>query len=194
MPNLLGVILCGGESSRMGADKGSRQEGDSRWATIMSDKLSFLHIPLAFSVNECQLEIYGSFIRPDRLIADNNSLKGPLRGLLSVHHRFPAYDLLLLACDMLTLDRPTIEKLIAVYREESGYDFFVYQDLKYAQPFCGIYTSGGLTKSTKKIFGQGAKDFSLQSLLNEGLTRRLPIERMKAFANFNSPDSSPPPA
>ncbi|HWK06014.1 MAG TPA: molybdenum cofactor guanylyltransferase [Puia sp.] len=196
MDQLLGVVLCGGESRRMGKDKGLLPVGNTIWALSAAGKLTPFGIPLIFSINERQVENYSACIPRDQLVIDIvekrdalaglADVRGPLKGLLSVHRRFPGSSLLLLACDMLHLDEHTIQKIITAYREESGYDFYVYQDLQFAQPFCGIYTSQGLDKADVLALHSGSHDFSLQSLLNKANTRRLTIDRPEAFRNYNS--------
>jgi molybdenum cofactor guanylyltransferase len=172
----------------------------------MADKLAPFAIPVVFSVNQRQFEIYSALIPAGQFVPDapGNTLPvtGPLKGLLSVHQQFPSNDLLLLACDMLDLDGPTIGKMIAAYRasacghtksmdhgernDRGVHDFFVYQGAKFAQPFCGIYTSGGLAPAYARALQAGSRDFSLQSLLNGGKTKRIPIDRMEAFENYNA--------
>jgi molybdenum cofactor guanylyltransferase len=186
MNNLLGVILCGGESKRMGSDKGLLKTGNTIWALSTAAKLTPFGIPVIFSINERQQESYRPYISPDHFVTDSVDVKGPLKGLLSVHKKFPGKDLLLLACDMSDLDAPTIQKIITTYLEESQYDFFVYQDLEFAQPFCGIYTSQGLEKEYALALRHNLPDFSLQSMLNNGTTRRIKIEHAAAFRNYNS--------
>src|ERR1700712_1910597 len=108
MPDILGVIMCGGESKRMGSDKGLMPIQNSIWAKFMADKLSFLEGATVFSVNELQLKNYSSFIARNDLIVDDYKIGGPARGLLSVHRKYPDKDILLLSCDMLDLDEFTI--------------------------------------------------------------------------------------
>ena len=62
MENLLGVILCGGESKRMGTDKGLRSIGNTIWAKHVANKLHALHIPIIYSVNQQQVNTYGEHI------------------------------------------------------------------------------------------------------------------------------------
>src|SRR5258708_74381 len=126
--NLCGIILCGGESRRMGRDKGSLPIGQTTWARHMGDKLGFLRIPVFYSINEFQWTDYAAYIPPDRLVIDATEhaveVRGPLKGLISAHQKCPGKDLLLIACDMLDLDRQTLEKLVDAYREGGEYDFF----------------------------------------------------------------------
>jgi molybdopterin-guanine dinucleotide biosynthesis protein A len=70
---------------------------------------------------------------------------GPLNGLLSVHRRFPGRDLFLLACDMQDMDEETIGELVELYRFDSGFDCYVYEEGGFVQPFCAIYAGFGAT-------------------------------------------------
>ena len=188
MKNILGVILCGGESKRMGSDKGLMPIQNSIWAKFMADKLLFLEGATVFSVNELQLKNYSSFIAPDDLVVDDYEIGGPARGLLSVNRKFRDKDILLVSCDMLDLDEFTIRNILQVYLQEKDYDYYVYQDEKYAQPFCGIYTGKGLGKLRDLIRLQALSSISMQYILNNGLTKRIAIEHKDAFHNFNYKD------
>ena len=190
MQDILGVILCGGESKRMGRDKGLISIKDTIQAKFMADKLAFLQVHVVFSINENQFNNYCLHVLPDDLIVDDHELKGPARGLLTVHKRCPDKDLLLLACDMLEMDSGTIQNLIDVYNIEKGYHYYVYQDEKYAQPFCGIYTAEGINRLDVNIFSQPLKNISMQYILNSGVTRRMAINNKKVFTNYNAAPAS----
>lgn len=185
MSNLIGVIMCGGQSKRRGTDKGLVQIEHQVWATFMADKLSILKIPVIFSINPKQVNKYSEHISPSQLIVDVNQIEGPARGLLTAHDNFPEDDLLLIACDMLALDAHTIIKLIQTYNAEKAYDFYVYQDENYAQPFCGIYKSAGVKKLQDYIFEKGLASISMQNVLNQVNTKRITIENKTSFANYN---------
>jgi molybdopterin-guanine dinucleotide biosynthesis protein A len=201
LSRLTGVILCGGKSRRMGRDKGLLKIGDTSWAQYIAGKLAPWQLPVVYSINCTQEEAYGDLIPREQLIMDALGLPGPLEGLFSVHARFPDRDLLLLACDMPDLDAPTLQGIINAYRSGDPYDFYVYQEdspgKSFAQPFGGIYTSTGLTAASAGLTAVSiglaapgtedtAGDFSLQSLLNMGKTKRLPIDRVEVFRNYNS--------
>ncbi len=186
MENLLGVILCGGESKRMGSDKGLLPIRNTIWAKHMHEKLAMFHIPVVYSINPQQVPIYREEILPELLVIDNAEVEGPLKGLLSVHHQFPGKDLLLLACDMLDLDAVTIDTLLREYLRDNQYDFYVYQDEAFAQPFCGIYTRTGLEKVAGRIMVGRLNNYSLQAVLEEGITLHLPIRSQHVFRNYNS--------
>jgi molybdopterin-guanine dinucleotide biosynthesis protein A len=177
---LLGVILCGGESRRMGRDKGLIQNARRPWALLMGDKLIDHQLPVVYSINQRQTDTYAAHIPPDQLIVDAAEWAGPLNGLISVHRRFPANDLLLLACDMPDLDAATISGLIDTYAAERA-DFFLYEEAGVLQPFCGIYTGDALAGAADR-----QQDGSLQRLFRGGLVRRLPVTEPRAFRNYNT--------
>lgn len=186
MENLLGVILCGGQSKRMGSDKGLLQIRNTIWAKHMHEKLAMFHLPVVYSVNQQQVHTYVEEISPELLVVDNADVEGPLRGLLSVHQQYPDNDLLLLACDMLDLDAGTISFLLQEYMRDNQSDFYVYQDDGFAQPFCGIYTRTGLEKVAGRIMIGRLKTYSMQAVFDEGVTLRLPIRTHHVFRNYNS--------
>ena len=185
MKNIIGVVMCGGESKRMGSDKGLMPVQNTIQAKFMADKISFLQVPVVFSINKYQLKSYSGYIAFEDLIVDENELRGPVRGLLSVHTKFPSGDILLIACDMAELDADTIKNLLLAYSKEDIYDFYVYQDEMYAQPFCGIYTAKGMDKLAGRILSQSLTNISLQNVLNNGVTKRIAINNKNAFTNLN---------
>ena len=143
----------------------------------MADKLSPFHISVVFSVNASQVSAYSAVVPDAPLVTDNVAVPGPLGGLLSVHEQFPGKDLLLLACDMLDVDMPTIGHLIASY-SAGGYEFYAYREGAFFQPLCAVFTAAGLE--------HGVQAPSLQLLLRQGKTKSLAILRSEAFRNYNS--------
>jgi len=186
MKQLRGIVICGGQSRRMGADKGLIPIHDTCWAAFMAAKLTAIRLPVHISINSTQQPQYRAFFPVDHLIVDSLTIGGPLNGLLSVHARYPDDDLLLLACDMINMQTETIARLIKTYTDEVDYDFYVYQNIEFAEPLCAIYTSCGLIKLLENQDPSALQNSSLQKVLKQGITKRLAIAEAESFNNCNT--------
>lgn len=185
MKNIVGVVLCGGESKRMGSDKGLMDHNGETWAELVAAKLGSLKVPVVISINEQQLELYSKLFSTVELIVDNIDIEGPLKGLLSVYQKYPEKDILLMACDLVDMDMGTLNNLLGQYHSMKGFDFFVYHE-DYSEPFCAIYTSRGLKPVLEKAQLYSLDKFSFQSILDEGNTLRIPITQKSSFRNYNT--------
>jgi len=96
----MGVVLCGGESRRMGRDKGLLQTDGQPWVLRMGEKLATNQLPVVYSINKKQVAAYATWLPPGQYVVDSDIGAGPLKGLLSVHRSYPDSDLLPVACDM----------------------------------------------------------------------------------------------
>src|SRR6185437_1962298 len=123
---LTGVVLCGGESRRMGSDKGLLLKDGRPWALYMAEKLERCELPVLFSINARQTEAYVAVLPPGRWVVDSRGLAGPLEGVLSIHEKYPDLDLLVVACDMPDLDERTIAGLVDAYAQNGSYEFYAY--------------------------------------------------------------------
>ena len=175
----MGLVLCGGESRRMGRDKGLLLKDGMPWAQYAGNRL-FGCSQVFYSIHPRQWKTYAAVLPANRLIVDALKIPGPLNGLLSAHRLMPGPDILLTACDMLDMGRETLEPLVAAWQvhDASETDFIAYGDEQLWQPFGAIYTSRGLRKA--------AGYDSLQSLLRSGRTQGLRIANPFAFNNYNS--------
>src|SRR6188474_498182 len=119
---MLGVVLCGGQSSRMGSDKGLLVLNNKTWTQKAIDTLSNFQIPIVISVNKNQYHDYSLIFPADTLIPDDPTLQlhGPLCGLLSVNLKYPEEDLLIVACDMPLMDTEFIKQLLTKYATETA--------------------------------------------------------------------------
>ncbi|MCC9137481.1 molybdenum cofactor guanylyltransferase [Pontibacter silvestris] len=188
MDKFLGVVLSGGESKRMGRDKGLLPIHDTHWAKFIEQKLLALQIPVVVSVNSMQVESYSKLFSAEQLVVDTVAVEGPLKGLLSVHQKYPECDLLLMACDMIEMETSTLNRLVQVYQANPLFDFCVYQQAEFAEPFGGIYTSDGLKNVMKKLACGTLTKFSMRSVLDTGNTKRVVLEHTNrnSFKNYNS--------
>jgi molybdopterin-guanine dinucleotide biosynthesis protein A len=187
---MLGIVLCGGKSSRMGSDKGLLLSTGGTWAKKMLGNLRELGIVSALSVNNSQFEQYAALFPNTKLIKDSDLilLKGPLAAVLSVHAEYPLEDLFITACDMPLMDTIVLKELYNNYLKDSGKDCFVFTNDGEPEPLCGIYSARGLTKIKTMYDGGQLVRHSMKFLLDHLITSLIPIPgNWKIyFKNFNA--------
>lgn len=189
---MVGVIFCGGQSSRMGTDKGLLKTGLKNWAQIAVAKFTFLQRPTILSVNNGQLEDYTHFFPSHQLVADDSSfqLKGPLCGLLSAHLQYPEDDLFVLACDMPFIEPAILKELYQHYRSNHRADVHVFMNNSEPEPLCGIYTVKALKHINHLYLTQQLSRYSMKFVLKQLTTAMYPInsDQEHCFRNVNTRD------
>ncbi|WP_426329799.1 molybdenum cofactor guanylyltransferase [Pedobacter sp. R-06] len=187
---MLGIVLCGGQSLRMGTDKGLLSHQDKLWAQVAADKLSALDLQVKFSVNPLQQETYASYFGSEQLIVDDSSLdiSGPLLGVLSVHLSNPEENLFLLACDMLLMETKLLKKLIHSFKADDAFDAYIFTKDGQQEPLCGIYKAGGLKKIVYLLQTNGLAKHSMKYVLSNLRVCETAIEDQdyRYFSNFNA--------
>ena len=186
--DLLGVVLCGGESRRMGRDKGLLITDGIPWAERMAEKLEPLGIRVVISINRGQYESYSAHLPGRTLVVDRLGVAGPMEGLLTVHAGYPDRDLLLLACDLQDLDEPILSALIKSYAGdiERRAAAYAYADAEGMQPLCAIYTRGMLSSQLRRVEAGETIDLRMRSLLIGEGTRVLATVPDRVFKNYNT--------
>lgn len=186
---MIGVVLCGGKSTRMGCDKGLMKYKSFSFAELATSKLPKSIEQVVLSVNAAQYISYFEKFQDFAIVEDDMTLDvyGPLKGILSVHLKYPAEDLLVLACDMLAMHTDVLNYLINTNSKKKE-DAFVFQTNENIEPLCAIYTAKGLTK-IYQLYNQGLlKKNSMQYVLESILTCYLPVDQewKNYFNNYNS--------
>jgi molybdopterin-guanine dinucleotide biosynthesis protein A len=186
---MLGLILCGGQSQRMGSDKGMLKQEEKNWAQSAVDKMAALNIPVKLSVNEQQFPLYEAMFLKNDLIVDNNSLslKGPLLGTLSCHLAFPNEDIFILACDMPLMEISIPSSLYKIYQQQNS-DAYIFTNDGEAEPLCGIYTAKGLAFILAMLNKGELVKYSMKFMLEHLTVTKIPLreEEKKYFRNINT--------
>ncbi|MEJ2881606.1 molybdenum cofactor guanylyltransferase [Pedobacter sp. GR22-6] len=190
---MLGIVLCGGQSLRMGMDKGLMTYGGQFWAALAMQKLHELGIQPKCSVNVVQQVTYAGHFGAENLLSDLDALavKGPLLGLLSAHVAYPQSDVLLLACDLLLMEKKLLGQLMDVsLRNEDAFDAYLFNNDGQQEPLCGIYRAGGLKKILSLLRENGIAKYSMKLMLNQLQVCEIPLstDDQHCFRNFNSPE------
>lgn len=187
---MIGIVLCGGQSSRMGSDKGLLSTNDIPWAQIAINKLAALEIPVSLSVNELQYNNYAAAFPGTTIITDNESLllNGPLLGVLSAHLQYPVQNLFVLACDMPQMDSSILKELYDRYLQTDEYDAFVFTNSDEPEPLCAIYCAKGLA-AVLNMYKQGTLTRHSMKFMLENLNVCFIAavnEQRAYFKNFNA--------
>lgn len=186
--NLIGLVLCGGKSSRMGTDKGMLVRDDCTWAEHMGTKLELLGLKTYVSINSLQFEKYRQFFSSSAMIPDAVDVKGPLGGLLSAHLRFPKKDILVVPCDMIDLDASLLRQLLNIYRQIVEADVYVFGHATDIEPLCAIYAASGLRKLFSGYRNGSLLSFSVRQATKSLRAVHLPKpESTDDFRNYNTP-------
>ena len=187
---MLGVILCGGQSSRMGSDKGLLKLEANTWAQTAIDKMTTLNFPVKISVNSKQYNDYAAVFPSTDLVTDDAtlSLKGPLLGVLSSHLKFPDEDLFILACDMPLMEPSLLNKLYTQYQQEPSFNAYVFTNEGEPEPLCGIYKAKGLSLILDILISGKLFKHSMKFMLDHLNVKAIPAtdEQKKFFRNFNA--------
>ncbi len=187
----LGVILCGGQSSRMGSDKGLLRTVDQTWAKLALNKFEELSMQAVLSIRSGQYERYAALFSQDKLIVDDKEsvIGGPLKGLLTVHDCYPEIDLFVLACDLLKMECFVLEDLRKEYEHQNA-EVTLFLNDEQVEPLCAIYTASGLAKIKLDYSRNMLEKYSLHYVIGKLSTHLIPLRKewQSTFQNFNGPD------
>jgi molybdopterin-guanine dinucleotide biosynthesis protein A len=107
--DIYGLVLAGGQSRRMGQDKGLLDYHGKPQRDYMYEQLQPLCREVYMSIRPGQ---EGALPRGIPYILDENQYRGPFNGLLSAHHQFPEVAWLVVACDLPLMDTHALRYLI----------------------------------------------------------------------------------
>ena len=187
---MVGLILCGGESSRMGDDKGLLNIDDTTWAGRSMKMMEDLVSRSFLSVNKNQLPGYLQIFTEDILICDNTDLgiNGPLCAILSAHILYPDEDIFVLACDLPLMTKHLVQKL-SEHHSSGSQQAYVYSNDGNAEPLCGIYKSSALASIISHHQTKRLEKFSMKYVLGLLDCYKLPLREDEKiyFMNINTP-------
>jgi molybdopterin-guanine dinucleotide biosynthesis protein A len=188
---MIGVILCGGQSTRMQKDKGLLKIDGITWAEKMALVLEPFCHKIVISVNANQ-PAYQTILSRYPLITDDLLLDihGPLQGLLSVHQEFPEEDIFLLACDMQLMKPEVLKALTGTYHANPGFEAWVFvQSDGSPEPLVAIYSAKAMARMLIKHRETPLPKHSMKYLLDQLRIFTIPVPDIwaESFTNFNTP-------
>ena len=98
---MYGLVLAGGKSTRMGADKGDLEYRKLPQKVYLHQLLNKYCEEVFVSARKAQLDAWQESLN---YLADQYESEGPLSGLITAFEKFPDQDWLIVACDMPMVD------------------------------------------------------------------------------------------
>lgn len=176
---MTGIVLAGGQSSRMGQDKGLMTFQEVPMVKIATERLAACCDDVFISVNQLQVEGYQSF---GNLIIDQHEDEGPLGGILSVFEQIEG-PLLVTAVDLPLLSETELKQLLAHRSPESLVTAFFDQQENRWEALVSLWEPKAYDRL---IVYFSEKKRSVHRFLNEIYARKVGIENRGAFVNVNA--------
>jgi molybdopterin-guanine dinucleotide biosynthesis protein A len=179
---LTGLLLAGGRSERMGADKATLAYAGEPQVVRAHRVLAQVCTRVLVSVREDQArdKLFTSF----ELVIDQPANAGPAAGLLAAWRVVPGAALLVLAVDLPLVDAAVLERLIAARDPEALATAFVHADGT-VEPLCTIWEPAALDRLRA---GARNPDLSLRKVLEADTTRRVSLEDAACLKSVNTPE------
>jgi molybdopterin-guanine dinucleotide biosynthesis protein A len=158
---LIGIVACGGESSRMGIDKSTLIYYSKPQYEHVGDLISECCEQVVISCNNSQ---FGRLDTQYEKLPDlpEFSSSGPIAGLLTAFYTFPDKNFLLIGCDYPLLQKSDLALFLNAIQENSTAAAFYNKYGKY-EPMLGWYSASAAQKLNEHFY---KNDYSLQSFLH----------------------------
>jgi len=185
VPPLKGLVLAGGESKRMGADKAAIEFSGK---TLLDQAVSTMaHVvdDVFVSARDEQRLSAGRETYP--FIADRlgPEIRGPAAGILSAHCQYPDAAWLVLAMDMPLVTVAMLEGLVS--ERDSDYDATAWRSERNSapEPLCAVYEPATLVRFLHQV--QAGGDTSPQRWLGTQSVKLLAGSGSGLLAGANTP-------
>jgi len=180
--DIYGLVLAGGKSRRMGADKALlTRDGESQLGRAVS--LLARHLPKVFVSTRSDQADETERSRHTQII-DRYEDMGPIAGILSAMDSDPDVSWLVLACDLPNVDDDTIEALIAAQTGEHPFTAYKSSHDGLPEPLCAIFSPAGRA-NVDAFIAEGI--ICPRKMLIRSDTRLLEQSNPSALDNMNTP-------
>ena len=178
---LYGLVLSGGQSTRMGQDKSQINYYGKPQVEHLFDLLSNL-LPKTFvSVRKGQEVGF-----TNNLIEDQLDTKGPINGIISAMMQYPGKSWLVLACDLPLVNQNTLKKLTAERDVSKKATAFATQKTNLPETLVAIWEYQALEDLKIHHLEEG-KNCPRKFLLNTDIKQVYPDDDVELY-NANNPE------
>ena len=180
-PSIQGLLLIGGQSSRMGRDKAGIEIAPGQ---TLQDRAVALFKELGL---EAFLSVASSDDRPQPLpvIRDLEENLGPLGAISSAFKSQPGHAWLVLACDMPNLQKGALQSLLQERDPSRDCTCFLNPADDHPEPLCAIYEPSAAPAITAAV---NKRRLCARKLLRSLNRKELPAPSTKLLDNCNRPE------
>jgi molybdenum cofactor guanylyltransferase len=178
-PELLGLVLVGGESRRMGTAKAYLDYGGGPQYQICEAVLKKFCRHVYFSASPK--------LTPPLPVAKDQKIDdvfvdpiGPLLGIISAFKRFPDNAFFVLACDLPYFSADHAAMLLSLRNPHKKASIFFVDDQ--AEPLCGIYEP---TIFPDLMMALAENRYCLRNIVSSLMIEKLPLHDRHAIVNIN---------
>ncbi|WP_236978188.1 molybdenum cofactor guanylyltransferase [Membranihabitans maritimus] len=178
---LYGLVLAGGKSTRMGADKGLIEYHGIPQREYVYSILSSVCDDVFMSLRQEQAsQLESSFKR----IVDKNEFPGPLNGIMSAHDFDKEASWFVLACDLPLLDKEAVRYIFDRRNDKKMATTYAKNKDSYPEPLVTIWESTGL-KSFRERLDRGERMGPRKFLIDSDIELVFP-DNEKILMNVNT--------
>jgi molybdopterin-guanine dinucleotide biosynthesis protein A len=180
---LYGLVICGGNSSRMGIDKSTLVYFDKPQHDHVHDLLALFCDKVVISCNQ---EQFVSMETSNGKMADlaEYAGHGPISGILTAFRIFPKHDFIVAGCDYPFLNKEELELFLVKTKRDSVAAAFYNQDDKY-EPLLAWYS-----KDAGPLLQQhfDRDEFSLQHFLKKYSAEKYLPQSERVVTSVDTPE------
>lgn len=182
MQKLIGLAVCGGQSSRMGWDKSLLEYYNMPQRYYLYKMLEPLCDQVLLSCNSNQvIEINASYdFVIDESVYDNI---GPMAALLSAYLKYPDASFLVVGCDYPFIDEKALKKLVESRSEETEAVCYFNPETNFEEPLVAIYENSCLSKMLQN-FEEG--NYSLRHFLKSINSKKITPESLGSLTSVDT--------
>ena len=185
---LFGLLLAGGKSRRMGADKANLVYGETglpEWKR-MAGLLAGVCERVFVSIRQGQILNIRAPDDPYTFLPDPPESKGPLTGLLTAAEDHPEVAWLMVACDLPLLDAPILQHLLTHRGKAEAIAYHSAHD-GLPEPMCAIYEPAMIPRFLK-AFHEDIRCPRKILINHPASVRLIDLPDPRALDNANTPD------
>jgi len=184
-PQLRGLVLAGGRSSRMGSDKAALLVDGrtllTRSVELLKSLTTTVHVAVRAEQADDQLR------RQFDLLFDALPAQGPAAALVAAWLHDPDAAWLVLACDMPALERNTLQALVNGRDRSRGGTAWRTPEDDLPEPLCAIWEPATLARLAAAVRQAGNGNVSPRAILAAADPLLLDQARPAALISLNTP-------